>query len=80
MNKLMYRKIIQYLLLVVTLLLILSGYGITQYRVVETLTFGLLNKAVTFKLHSGLIIPFFLLLVLHVFNFKRRKIEKNAQE
>jgi hypothetical protein len=44
-----------------------SGFGISQFRVVETITFGLLSKPLAFKMHDYLLIPFIVLLILHVF-------------
>jgi len=61
------RKIIHWLLLVVILLYLVSGFGITEFRVVETLTLGLLTKSQAFKLHDVLWIPLLVLLVLHMF-------------
>ena len=63
----MTRKIIKWSLLVVTVLLLVSGLGISYFRVVETVTFGLLSKPLSFKLHDFVWIPFVVLLLLHVF-------------
>ena len=67
MKKEAIRKTAAYLSFAVVVLYIVTGYGITQYRVVEKLSFGLLNKAVSFKLHSYLIIPLLVFLGLHLF-------------
>ena len=66
------------LLAVVTVLYGLSGFGITQFRVVQTITFGILNKALAFKIHDALWIPFAILLILHlclqlIFKSKKRE-------
>ena len=61
------KRIILGLLIIVTVLYLLTGFGITQFRVVETLTFGLLTKNVSFKIHDNLFIPSIILLGLHVF-------------
>jgi len=69
------RKIIQWLLLATAVLFLLTGFGITEFRVVETITFGWLSKSWAFKLHENLWIPFVILLVLHIclpFVFKRK--------
>lgn len=53
-----------------TLLIILyliTGFGITEYRIVESLTFGLLTKVLAFKLHMNLEIPLAILLILHIY-------------
>ena len=69
------RKIIQWLLLAVTVLFLITGFGISEFRVVETVTFGWLSKSWAFRLHDNLWIPFVILLVLHLclpFVFKRK--------
>jgi hypothetical protein len=45
------RKTNAYLALTTVILYIITGYGITQYRVVEKITFGLLTKAWSFTIH-----------------------------
>lgn len=58
-----------------------TGFGITEFRTVETLTFGLLTKNLAFKTHNNLWIPFMILLGLHVFFslIKKRKGELIAK-
>lgn len=73
------RKIIQWLLLAVTVLFLLTGFGISQFRVVETITLGWLPKSWAFRLHDNLWIPFVILLVLHVclpLVFKKRRVKE----
>jgi cytochrome b subunit of formate dehydrogenase len=60
------KKSLPWLLLAVLALYIITGYGITQFRTVETITFGLLTKNLSFKIHSALTIPFLVLLVVHI--------------
>ena len=60
------RKFMHWLLLVVVLLYIVSGFGITEFRVVETLTLGILTKSLAFKIHDVLWLPFVVLLVSHI--------------
>ena len=65
-----------WLLAIVVVFYGISGFGITEFRTVETLTFGLLNKNLAFKIHNSLEIPFIVLLVLYLglpFIFKWRK-------
>lgn len=50
-----------------------SGFGITQFRIVEPATLGLLNKALAFKIHDYLLIPFLLLLALHIWQMVAKK-------
>jgi len=69
------RKIIQWLLLATAVLFLLTGFGITEFRVVETITLGWLSKSWALRLHDNLWIPFVVLLVLHIclpFVLKRR--------
>jgi thiosulfate reductase cytochrome b subunit len=60
------RRVIGWLLLVLSLLLVITGLGITEWRTVEAATFGLLGKAPAFQLHSLLWIPFLAILALHM--------------
>jgi dolichol kinase len=61
------RQIVHWLLLAVLVLYLITGFGITQYRVVEHLTFGLLTKPLAFKIHDNLLIPFIILMILHIY-------------
>jgi len=60
------RAVIRYLLLVLILLYLISGLGITQYQIIEPLTLGLLTKNMAFKLHDFLLVPFVVMLLAHV--------------
>lgn len=66
MNSRTLTKTIHWALLLMALLVVVTGLGITEFRIVELLTFGLLNKASAFKLHLWLWIPFMALLAVHV--------------
>jgi cytochrome b subunit of formate dehydrogenase len=59
-------KTIRWLLVVGIIIYIVTGYGITEFRIVEHLTFGLLTKSLAFKIHDALAIPFMTLLLLHI--------------
>jgi len=61
-----YRRWVSWTLLALALLLVLTGLGITEFRTVEVLTFGLLGKSLSFQLHSLLWIPFIVVLFLHL--------------
>ncbi len=56
---------IHWLFFGVTLLYLITGFGITEYRVVEAWSFGLLSKSLSLRIHQDLLIPFVLLLILH---------------
>jgi cytochrome b561 len=60
------KRIMNWLLLVVTMIYLATGLGISQFRIVEFVTFELLSKNLAFRIHDSLLIPFLLLLVLHV--------------
>ena len=60
------KKVAHWLLAVVIALYLITGFGITEYRVVESLTFGLLTKSLSFKIHNNLWIPLLALLIFHI--------------
>jgi cytochrome b subunit of formate dehydrogenase len=73
------KRTIQWLLLAVTVLFLITGFGITEFRVVETITLGWLSKSWALRLHDNLWIPLLVLLVLHVclpFIFRQKAREK----
>ena len=74
-NRALFKKTIHWLLAILVILYLITGFGITEFRTVETLTFGLLTKNLAFKIHNNLWIPFVILLGLHIFLslIKRRK-------
>ncbi len=61
------KQLVHWSLLAVLVLYVLTGFGITAYRVVESVTFGLLGKAMAFKIHDNLIIPLVVLIGLHIY-------------
>ena len=60
------QRVVGWLLLAFALLLVITGLGITEWRTVEAVTFGLLPKALSFQLHSLLWIPFLVILAGHM--------------
>ena len=77
------RKIIQWLLLAVTVVFLITGFGITEFRVVEAVTLGWLTKSWALRIHDSLWIPFVVLLVLHLclpFVFKTRPVKRVSQK
>lgn len=62
-----YRKLVSRTLLVLTLLFLISGFGITEPGLVRPLTFGLLDKAFSQQIHFLLWGPFLIVLVLHTY-------------
>jgi thiosulfate reductase cytochrome b subunit len=67
------KQVVHWALLAVLLLYIITGFGITAYRIVEFLTFGLLGKALAFKIHDSLIIPFIVLIGLHIYQQTKKR-------
>ncbi|PKL62729.1 MAG: hypothetical protein CVV31_04485 [Methanomicrobiales archaeon HGW-Methanomicrobiales-2] len=61
------RKLVARTLLVLTLLFVISGFGITEPWLVRSLTFGLLDKALSQQIHFLLWGPFLIVLVLHLY-------------
>ena len=82
-NRQLIKKIIYWLLTVVVIIYLITGFGITEYRIVEPLTFGLLTKNLAHKIHINLEIPFIILLILHIWllpllkYFKLKKLRNN---
>ena len=70
------KQIVHWSLLAVIALYVLTGFGITSYRTVESITFGLLTKPLAFKIHDGLIIPFIVLMGLHIYQQVKKRSEQ----
>ncbi len=60
------RTTLHWILIVLVIVYLITGFGITKYRIVETLTFGLLTKSLSQRIHTNIEIPFIILLVLHI--------------
>jgi len=65
-NQRLMKGTIHWLLTVLVIIYLIAGLGITEYRIVESLTFGLLTKSLVHKIHINLEIPFIILLVFHI--------------
>jgi thiosulfate reductase cytochrome b subunit len=63
-------------LLAVLVLYVLTGFGITAYHTVQFLTFGALSKDLAFKIHNNLIIPFIVLIGLHIYQQTGKRSKK----
>jgi hypothetical protein len=46
---------------------LVTGFGITEFRIVEAITLGLLTKPLAFRMHDSLLLPFAVLPGLHIF-------------
>jgi thiosulfate reductase cytochrome b subunit len=58
--------VVHWLLLAFVILYIITGLGVTNYEIIEAVTFGGFTKLGTFQLHSSLLIPFIIVLALHI--------------
>jgi thiosulfate reductase cytochrome b subunit len=70
--------LVHVLLLMVIVLFVLTGFGITNYQIVEPLTFGALSKLTAYQIHINLIIPFLILLGTHFVLIVARKLQKKT--
>ena len=74
MDKKLFRKIIHWGLLVIIIIFIITGLGIARYRIIESITLGLLTKPISFQVHTYLIFPLIIFLYLHIFlTWKKKK-------
>jgi len=64
------KRIVHGLLAVTIILALITGFGIKEYAIVESLTFGILTKSLAFKIHAtpGLWLSLLALLIWHVFS------------
>ena len=60
------RTIIHVFVTILIILYLLTGLGITNYQLIQTITFGGLSKPTAYQLHSILLIPFIIILALHI--------------
>jgi Ni,Fe-hydrogenase I cytochrome b subunit len=61
------RRTVHWLLAASLLVYVITGYGITEFRTVTPLTFGIANKVISMKLHEVLGLPFLALLLVHIY-------------
>jgi cytochrome b subunit of formate dehydrogenase len=61
------RRTVAWSLAITTLVFLISGFGITEFRVVEAATLGLFTKPLAFKLHEVIWIPFLVLIITHIY-------------
>lgn len=55
------------ILLLLTVLILFTGFGITYPGIVEPLTLGLLGKSLSFRLHTVLWGPFAVAVLVHLY-------------
>lgn len=60
------RRIVAVVLGVLTAMFLISGFGITEPRLIGLLTLGMLGKTLSYRIHTLLWGPFLIFLVLHL--------------
>jgi hypothetical protein len=70
--------LIHVLLIIVIILFILTGFGITNYQIIQPITLGTLTKLTSYQIHTNLIIPFLILLGAHFAFIIRKKFLKKT--
>jgi ammonia channel protein AmtB len=79
MNTLRVMKTLTHALLTVVIIIIIfiiTGFGISNYQIIESLIGGTLSKLTSFQIHSNLIIPLIILLILHIAFTVGKKLKK----
>jgi hypothetical protein len=61
------KRLVIWLLGGVTIIFLLSGFGITAPDLVTPLTLGVFSKSFSYQLHTYLWGPFLILLLLHIY-------------
>jgi Ni,Fe-hydrogenase I cytochrome b subunit len=58
--------VVHWLVTILIILYIATGLGITNYQIIEAVTFGGLSKLGVYQLHSTLLVPFLVVLAFHI--------------
>jgi len=58
--------VVHWLVTIFIIVYIFTGLGITNYQIIEAVTFGGLSKLGAYQLHNMLLIPFVVILALHI--------------
>ncbi len=61
------KRLVTWLLGGVTIIFLISGFGITAPDLVTPLTLGVFHKSFSYQLHTYLWGPFLILLLLHIY-------------
>ena len=72
------KTLIHALLTIVSILFIITGFGISNYQIIDPLTGGTISKLTSFQIHSNLILPFIVLLIAHIGFTIGKKIQKKT--
>ncbi|HVP99955.1 MAG TPA: hypothetical protein VMT57_00395 [Candidatus Thermoplasmatota archaeon] len=60
------RRIVHWLVTILIGLYIFTGLGITNFQVIEAVTFGQVSKLGAYQVHTFLLYPFIVVLGLHI--------------
>ncbi|MFH0966761.1 MAG: hypothetical protein V1862_03645 [Methanobacteriota archaeon] len=66
MTRQMLKKQVNYALLVATILMVITGLGILEPGIITPLTFGMLGKLTSYRIHILLWGPFAILFIIHI--------------
>ena len=78
MEKRTIKKWIHFTLTAVTSLYVVTGIGISDHRLMESLSLGLLTKERSLWIHGNLLQLFAVLLFLHIYFKVRPTLQRNA--
>jgi hypothetical protein len=67
------KRVVIWLLGGVTILFLLSGFGITSSDIVTPVTFGVFKKSFSYQLHTYLWGPFLILFLLHIYLAQKKR-------
>lgn len=62
-----FKRIVQYVLLALSVLMVLTGLGITEPGIIGPLTLGALGKLPSYRLHFFFWGPFVIVLIIHIY-------------
>ena len=60
------RRVVHWLVTLLIILYLFTGLGITNYTIIEAVTFGQVSKLGAYQAHVFLLYPFIVILVLHI--------------
>lgn len=72
------RRWVHFAFTAVTFLYVVTGMGISDYRLIEGMSLGLLTKERSLWIHRNLLQLFTVLLLLHIYLKVRPRLQKNT--
>ncbi len=80
MEKRTIKQWIHFTLTAVTFLYVVTGIGISDHRLMESLSLGLLTKGLSLWIHGNMLQLFTVLLFLHIYLKVRPMLQRKASE